>query len=200
MIKLAIFDLDGFLLQGSRFSDFLEKEYHVSKPEFLGILRGRVMPPKCDINTPSFPAWEPYLSVWGLHVNEQEFFDLWFKTEGTHEVMEHFELVKKAKSQVEKVAVMSDNFFERADWIKKTFPSLQLFDFMYFSCENGFTKATEQSYKMVLEHFKVTPDETLFIDDDEDSAKLAASLGIHAIYFQNAEQLKQEFFQVGLSG
>lgn len=198
MFKLVICDLDGFLLEGVYFSDYLEKEHGVSHAEFLSVLRGEVMS-ALAANKPSFPIWEPHLATWGLKITGDEFFKLWFEKEATKEVAANFEIAKKIKNQVGLAIVLSDNFMERAAWIRQSFPSLQMFDKLYFSSETGFTKATEEAYKKVMQDYNVQPQEVLFIDDDKTSVELAATLGIKGIIYKTTEQLVADLAGLGLN-
>ena len=198
MFKLVICDLDGFLLEGVYFSDYLEKEHGVSHAEFLSVLRGEVMS-SLAANKPSFPIWEPHLATWGLKIGGDEFFKLWFEKEGTKEVVANFEIAKKLKTQAGLAVVLSDNFMERAAWVRQSFPSLQMFDKLYFSSETGFTKATEEAFKKVMQDYNVQPQDVLFIDDDKTSVELAAALGIKGVVYKTTEQLKADLTGLGLN-
>ena len=48
-------------------------------------------------------------------------------------------------------------------------------------------------YKLLLERFKLLPDETVFIDDRPENIEAALALGIHGIVYKNPTQMKQDF-------
>ncbi len=84
---------------------------------------------------------------------------------------------------------------ETRDWmdIKKTKGKLNdIFDLVYSSADIKCSKPTPESYTTILCDLHATPGETLFIDNTEKNIDAVKALGIHAIWFQDIEQLKKD--------
>ena len=59
-------------------------------------------------------------------------------------------------------------------------------------------KPFPEFYQLILNRFKLTPRETLFIDDNVRNAEAAEQIGIRTIIFKSPEQLKNELTQSGI--
>jgi len=62
----------------------------------------------------------------------------------------------------------------------------------FYSFDRGCQKPDPQAFKDVLEEIKAHPEECLFIDDSEANIKSAENLGIKAILFKGADDLREE--------
>ena len=69
---------------------------------------------------------------------------------------------------------------------------LHWFDGRVVSGEEKIRKPFPEFYQLLLDRYKTTAKESLFIDDNLRNIKAAEALGISSIIFQNPEQLKQE--------
>ena len=85
------------------------------------------------------------------------------------------------------------------NWSAETFaPQRQRFEFLSWfdgivvSGEEGVIKPDPKIFRILLERYRIAPDETVFIDDDPGNAAAAALLGIHGIHFQSPAQLRRE--------
>jgi putative hydrolase of the HAD superfamily len=68
-----------------------------------------------------------------------------------------------------------------------------LFEKAYFSHEMGVRKPDPEIYKRVLEDSRLIPEETLFIDDNEDNIEAARALGILGYHLQEGTELTSIF-------
>jgi epoxide hydrolase-like predicted phosphatase len=66
------------------------------------------------------------------------------------------------------------------------------------SCEVGTRKPNIKIYKLLIKKLKVSPEETIFIDNVKKNLLPARKLGIKTILFKNAEQLKKELRKLGV--
>jgi len=73
-----------------------------------------------------------------------------------------------------------------------TYPVLNLFDKWILSHEVGFKKPAVEIFLKAMEWASVPPMAILFIDDIKEHVEVAASLGIQAIHFVSAQQLRRE--------
>jgi putative hydrolase of the HAD superfamily len=72
------------------------------------------------------------------------------------------------------------------------------FTAFFSSCFLGRKKPEEAIYKLAMEITQHPPEDCVFIDDRGLNLEAPLRLGMHAIQFQNAGQLEQEFRRVGM--
>jgi 2-haloacid dehalogenase len=84
------------------------------------------------------------------------------------------------------------------NWSAETFPrALEIFDFLHWfdgrvvSGEENTRKPHKEIYDIILTRFNLTPNTTVFIDDNLRNIKAAEELGIVTIHFQSPEQLRK---------
>ena len=65
-------------------------------------------------------------------------------------------------------------------------------DNLFVSCKMKMIKPNDDIYLKVLEDLDRKPDETIFIDDNQENVTAANKLGINAILFTSLEKLKKD--------
>ena len=101
------------------------------------------------------------------------------------------ELVKKLRNRGVKIFVLSNNFVERANYYKKTFPFLEeIFDKVYYSWQTGFVKPNPEAYKKLLADNNLKPEECIYFDDSKENIEVAKKLGIQSFVFEGVECVK----------
>lgn len=92
------------------------------------------------------------------------------------------------------------------NWSAETFPvALARYDFLQWfegisvSGELKMRKPFPEIYEYTLQKYNIKPEEAVFIDDNLRNVKAAEALNIHAIHFQNPEQLRTELVQLGIT-
>ena len=85
------------------------------------------------------------------------------------------------------------------NWSAETFPrALELFDFLHWfdgrvvSGEEKTRKPYKEIYDIILNRFSLSPQKTLFIDDNIKNINTAKEIGINCIHFSSPEQLTEE--------
>lgn len=63
------------------------------------------------------------------------------------------------------------------------FDFLKLMDGGVFSYDAGYMKPDEEIYKILLNKYKINPEEAVFFDDREENIEAANKLGIHGVHF-----------------
>ncbi len=90
---------------------------------------------------------------------------------------------------------ISEHFANR----RALFPVLDLFDRCFFSGVIKMVKPNPDIFLNLLSECKRTPEECLFIDDNADNIKTAASLGIHTYLFDgDAAALRKALDEIGV--
>ena len=69
---------------------------------------------------------------------------------------------------------------------------LQHLDGGVFSCDVHLVKPDPAIYRTLMNQYGLTPEECLFIDDRKRNTDAAQALGMHAIVFENYEQMRSD--------
>ena len=76
---------------------------------------------------------------------------------------------------------------------------LPLMDGAFLSFREHLIKPDEKAFLRLTEMFQIIPEETVFLDDNEENIRVAKKLGFHGIRFQTQEQAKQELARLGVA-
>ena len=66
------------------------------------------------------------------------------------------------------------------------------------SGEEGVIKPDPRIFRILLERYRIAPEEAVFIDDSPTNAAAATALGMHGIHFRSPEALRSELVSLGL--
>jgi 2-haloacid dehalogenase len=135
------------------------------------------------------PEWKEYIEA---------YYGRWKEMLGgpIHDTVEIFKQLKKTGKY---------KIYALTNWSAETFPvALELYEFLHWfdgrvvSGEEKMRKPFPEFYQLILDRFQLTPQETLFIDDNLRNAEAAKNLGIKTIRFQSPLQLKNELIELGI--
>lgn len=91
------------------------------------------------------------------------------------------------------------------NWSSETFPSqrarfafMSWFDGVVVSGNEGVIKPDSRIFRVLLERYRIAPEEAVFIDDNPRNAEAASALGIHGIHFRSPEHLRAELTKLDL--
>jgi 2-haloacid dehalogenase len=89
------------------------------------------------------------------------------------------------------------------NWSAELFPiALERYDFLHWfdgrvvSGEEKTRKPFPEFYHIILNRFNLTPDETLFIDDNFRNVEAAKEIGIQSLHFTSPNQLKRQLIDL----
>jgi 2-haloacid dehalogenase len=115
------------------------------------------------------------------------------------------------KENPESVALLADlqkagyKTYGLSNWSAETFPPTQkahpffnTLDGILLSSEVNVCKPNPEIYKILLERYRLIPEESVFVDDRQDNLDTAQQLGIKTILFKNAEQVRKDLETEGL--
>jgi putative hydrolase of the HAD superfamily len=77
------------------------------------------------------------------------------------------------------------------DWLDR-------FDALVWSYQHRIVKPDPEIYHLLLSKLGTAPEETLFLDDRQENIEGARRVGIQAIQFTTADQLRQDLISAGL--
>lgn len=97
------------------------------------------------------------------------------------------------------MATLNNEIFELNVYRVESFGLRSIFPVFFSSCFLGTRKPDEEIYRTALEVTQRQADECMFIDDRPVNLECPRELGMHAILFQNAEQLRAELKKAGVN-
>jgi len=127
--------------------------------------------------------------------------EIWMKTfEEKLEInREVKEIIRLLKNGGYKVALCTNNIQPFAERHKKR-GDLDIFPVQIISCEIGMRKPDKEIYEFVLKKLDVEADECIFVDNNLKNVEGAKDVGINAILFEDARQLREELKKCGVHG
>ena len=135
-----------------------------------------------------FPEWSAEIQV---------YYDRWLEMlRGQIPGME--ELIRELKGKGYRILGLSN---WSAELFQITRPHFRIFDLIedrIISGEEHMIKPDEAIFHLLLDRFSLKAEETVFIDDNPANVAAARRVGLHAIRFQDAEQLKSELLSLPL--
>jgi len=91
------------------------------------------------------------------------------------------------------------------NWSAELFPiALERYDFLHWfdgrvvSGEEKMRKPFPEFYQLILNRFQLTPEKTLFIDDNLRNAEAAEDMGLKTMIFRSPAQLRKDLVKLGI--
>jgi 2-haloacid dehalogenase len=81
---------------------------------------------------------------------------------------------------------------------RRRFAFLSWFDGIVVSGEEGVIKPDPRIFRILLERYRIAPEEAVFIDDNPGNVAAATALGLHGIHFRSPEALRSELVSLEL--
>lgn len=100
--------------------------------------------------------------------------------------------VRKPLSAAIKTALLSNVISYVAHYARRNFQWLASFNRAVLSSEVGLVKPYAAIFERCLQFLALSPSEALLVDDSEPTVRTAQALGMVAIQFDSAEQLKNQ--------
>jgi 2-haloacid dehalogenase len=91
------------------------------------------------------------------------------------------------------------NMEPEAFWIRYArFPFMTWFDGHVISGLEGVAKPDQRIFEILLERYALAPEATVFVDDVQRNVQAARALGINAVRYTGAQQLRRELRALGV--
>ena len=106
--------------------------------------------------------------------------------------------VKELKAKGYQVLVLS-NFSDKA--LKECWHALDFLPYTdggILSFQDKLIKPMPEIYRLILDRYRLEPDECVFMDDTRANVEGAKAAGIHAFVFENIAQAKEELEKLGV--
>ncbi|HEX5616749.1 MAG TPA: HAD-IA family hydrolase [Acidimicrobiia bacterium] len=98
----------------------------------------------------------------------------------------HWMVVHKIRELGERglrLGLLTNNVKEFGEHWRATFPLDELFEVVVDSSHVGMRKPDREIYELTCSRLGVTPDETIFVDDNADNVAAAAAFGMETVHF-----------------
>jgi putative hydrolase of the HAD superfamily len=125
----------------------------------------------------------------GLVLTYDDFLPIWNDIFAEDE--EVSEIIRSLKGR-RRLGLLSNTDVLHFNYILSRFPVIRIFDQWILSFEVGFKKPAVEIFRNAIEWAAVEPQNILFIDDMKIHVDAAISMGIQAIHFVSADQLRKE--------
>ncbi|MFH1182445.1 MAG: HAD family phosphatase [Candidatus Woesearchaeota archaeon] len=197
MIKAVIFDLGSvYFINGTKkLIETISKKYFVFPAEVANIIDGGIGAKYRASEIGDKEFWNYVKSQLPLKETTDKLKQILF--EGYGPIEGTISLVNRLGKKY-RVAFLSDNVKERADYLEENFHFRQNFETGIFSHQVGVRKPDKRIYDAVLKKLNLNPEECVFIDDKESSLKPALELGMKTILFASAEETEEALKKLGL--
>jgi putative hydrolase of the HAD superfamily len=131
--------------------------------------------------------WRSLRDGYGLviHASISEEFFKWKGLEANRDILN---LVREARSMGLKAPILSNVIEPTYNAIAKA-GYYDLFDGVIASCKVGYAKPENEIYRLALDRFGVTADESIFVDDKQSCLDPAHAMGFTTVLARNPDQI-----------
>ena len=198
MITTVIFDVGGVQITGLRgVEDSITSKLNLKRNEATSNLEGQHLDDFCNGRISEEEYLSSVIKDAGWSINPDE-----LKRgirENFKEIAGTREILNDLKASGFKLGILSIHGKEWVEYILKKFDLGSVFDAMSYSYQVGISKPDPQSYQIIMQELGSKPEECLFIDDTQQNISAAKRLGMHAILFVNAQQLREDMSRLGIN-
>lgn len=196
MLKAIIFDLSEVLLHGLLGTeDYLKETYGLEIENSKWKIKELELFFHGQITEEEY--WAAVIKEYNLPLNVDQLKAAvrsnFKEIEGTRNI------IISLKEKGYKLGLLSVHTKEWVEYCEEKFGYHQLFDSTMYSFEVSVSKPDTKAYQLILEKLAIKPNECLFIDDTLVNVEAARQLGIQAVQFINAAQLKKDLANLGIN-
>lgn len=192
MIKLVVFDLYGLILSSGYpdTSRYLAKLYGGQPEKYQAIMYKKYFNLAATRKITQKQAWVLAVRELGLPISWQKVRTIHYKLMTMDKRL--ISLSQKLETKGYTVLVLSKNTRSQLADNCQRFKIKKIFKHVINTWELNLPKASEETLQVVLQRFKVKPQEVIYADDQEANLIDAKRMGIKTIFVKNYPQFKRE--------
>lgn len=200
-VKSVIFDFGGVLVKPDEnvLVAYLAQFFGVSEEEIRKLEVSELQ--WIRVNDTEFGIWQRYAKE-RFNI---ELSDDWRKEYGTIKMRAVKELpgIRQLLEEIRRRGYTLEMLSNFEEWMEPFLDQFgyrdeSLFQHLYLSYKTKKEKPSDEAYKQILTDLDLRAKETIFIDDQLKNIEAAKKLGIDAIHFSSAEQLRKELVARGI--
>jgi HAD superfamily hydrolase (TIGR01509 family) len=195
-IKAILLDADGLVFKKERyFSEIFAEEYGVSKDLILPFFKNNFR--QCQQgNADLKEELKPFLQQWNWEGTVESFLEYWFSFCVADE--EVLKTVRSLREKGYKCYLVTDQEKYRGEYIKKNLKLENELDGFFYSFELESSKSEKEFYEKILKELKLSSEEVIFFDDEQENVEIANELGIQSVLVNGAGDFEQVVNQLSL--
>lgn len=196
-IKLITFDAYGVCLRGG-YPDtckFLAKKFKRNWKEFYAVLYTKYFNQAALKQISQDDAWLKAIKELNLPISVEDLKKIHYGFMDINKDV--FRAIVDLKNKY-RVLLLSKNTREQFRDVNKKLPEIKkVFGKNIINTwEYNLPKASKKTTKFICRRFKVKPQETIYIDDQQSNLDASQKLGIKTILYKNFKQFKKEIFSL----
>lgn len=138
----------------------------------------------------AFPEYETYIKLY--YKNWHQMF-----SGPIHQNVELFQNLKTTNKY--KIYALTNWSAEKWDKALELFPFFDDFDGVVVSGKEKTRKPFPEIYQIIISRYNLSPKNTVFIDDNSENVKTAATFGFNSVHYTSHVDLKKDLKNLGIS-
>jgi putative hydrolase of the HAD superfamily len=190
-IKLFIFDMGGVMCTNSNVTPDICEKLNLSKRKFLEFATHKNLK---AIQTGELVAeefWSKFSEKSGMQIESDYFYDF-FKPIRRKEM---YELIEKIKTNGFRVVLGTNTIDSHYNKHTKN-GDYDIFEKVYPSNLIGYSKPDPEFLNFILNKENQLPENTVFVDDNEENIISAKSIGINAIHYDEFKNVNEKIEKI----
>jgi putative hydrolase of the HAD superfamily len=198
--KVVIYDNDGMITDGARFSDTYSKEFNIPMElmdGFFDVHFKNCLHGKADLKE----ELRPFLEKWKWNGTVDELLDYWFRV-GAEPNHDTYESISKLKEQGVVCCLATNQEKYRTQFLIQKMNYNELFDEIFSSADLCVFKTSEEGLGKIFNALKerygdLEKDEILYWDDREGNVKHLNEFGFNGQKYKDYNSFKQTMNDYG---
>lgn len=194
MIKAVIFDADGMVVTGTRFSDRLARDYAISTDKTVDFFTKAF--PDCVLGKADLKeVIIPYLKAWGWKGTLDELLKFWFA--GEHLADNRFAtVIEKLNAKGIKCYLATNQEKYRLAYFKSEMGLGKIFEEIISSNSIGFKKPSKEFFENIAKVSNCKPEEVQYWDDRPVNIEAGKNFGFEARLYDKYENFEKVISQL----
>lgn len=189
-MKALIFDADGMIVHGDRFSSRLAREYgiplEITAPFFKNVF------PACLIGKADLrKELSKYIGQWGWNKSIDDLFRVWFDEAHNRIDMGLIPIIEESRGKGVKCYLATNNEKYRTENLVRDRGLGEWFDGVFSSADIGSKKPEQAFFEGIFRRIPENKEDVIFWDDDLENIEGAKAYGLTAEIYTDIDSFKK---------